>query len=228
MQAAFPTIVLEWAPVQILKLLGWVFFILIVGLAGTIAIIATANSFIDSDTKVKLPSGPLVYTDAWERGYVSAEGTFTIDNDRQAFPLQVTKIQCLRDVKECTAARAEVAFGNMLHVELSTHPIALWNDTTVHFREDATCVQYVYTIDRADKRVFGTRTKKPNVSGCDVFENKSMSLSLVNGFDVWWRLNQEAVAKVVPFMWGGIVAWWLLLVFVGWRWRPSSPPVSLS
>lgn len=215
---------LRGVAVRVLKAIGLALLFLILGAAGTLAIIVGSSSFIDTQTKVKLPSDPFVYTDAWERGYVSAEGTFTIDNDRPAFPIQVTKIRCDRNEKSCTAARAEIAFGHMLHVELSTHEITLWNDTTVHFREDAICVQYIYTIDRANKRVIGTRTTKPNVTGCEIFENKPLTLSLVNGFDVWWRLNQEAVAKVSPFMWGGVVAWWLLLIFFVWRWRRTPAP----
>jgi len=203
-----------------LKLIGWVLLVITFGLVGSLAIIAIANAFIDDQTKVKLPIGPTVYTDAWERGYVSAEGTLTIDNDRQAFPIQVTKIRCYRDEKSCTVARAEVGFGDTLNVELSSHPVSLWNDTALLFHDDAQCVQYVYTIDRTHKRVLGTRTSKPNVSGCSIFENKSLTLSLTNGFDVWWRLNQEAVARVTPFMWSALAAWLLAVLFFGWRWRP--------
>lgn len=209
---------------RILKAIGWAILVLIIGLAGTVAIIAGANSLIDSQTQVRLPSGVFVDTDAWESGYVSAEGSFTIDNDRPAFPIQTTKIRCYRDEKSCTAAKAEIAFGKTLNLELSTHDISLWNDTTVLFREDALCVQYIYTIDRANKRVVGTRTKKPNVNGCEIFENKPLTLSLVNGFDVWWRLNQEAVARVSPFMWAGIATWWLFLFFFVWQRRRSRAP----
>ena len=53
----------------------WIVLVLAIGLAGTVAIIVTANFLVDSQTKVKLPIGPSVYTDAWEQGYVSAEGT---------------------------------------------------------------------------------------------------------------------------------------------------------
>ena len=79
--------------VKILKAIGWISLVLIVGLGCTIAIGYVADSFIESKTGVRLLSGPSVLTDAWDQGYVSAEGTFTIDNDRQAFPIQTTKIR---------------------------------------------------------------------------------------------------------------------------------------
>lgn len=207
--------------VKILKAIGWIFPVLIVGLAGTAAIGYVADSFIESKTGVRLPSGPSVLTDAWDRGYVSAEGTFTIDNDRQAFPIQTTKIRCHRDEKSCTAAKAEISFLRFLDLQLTTHPISLWSNTTILFTEDAMCVQYVYSIDRVNKRVVGTRTKKQNVAGCEIFQSTPLTLSLVDGFAVWMRVNQEAVAKVSPFMWSGMATWWLLLIFVLWRRRCS-------
>jgi hypothetical protein len=208
--------------VHILKLTGWIALVLLIGLAGSIGVVAIAGSAIDDATKVRLPSGPIVFTDSWDRGYVSAEGTFVIDNDRQAFPLQITKMQCYRDDKACTVAMAEVGFGNTLNLELSTQAISLWNSTTIHIRTDATCVEYIYTIDRANKRVLGTRSKKQGVTGCDVFDSKPLTLTLANGFDVWWKLNQEAIAKYSPFMWAGLALWWVTVLLFGWRWRPRS------
>jgi hypothetical protein len=209
--------------VRILKIIGWVVLVFVVGLAGTVAIFVTANSIVDTQTRVRLPSGPIVATDYWDRGYVYAEGTFTIDNDRSAFPIQTSKISCYRDRKSCTRAQAEIAFRDMLNVELTEHDVSLWNETTILFLEDPLCVRYVYTIDRTNKRVFGSRTKKPNVAGCELVDAKPLTLSLVNGFDVWWRLNQEAFARVSPFMWAGIAAWWIALLIFAWSRRPRAP-----
>ena len=206
---------------KVLKAIVWIFFVLIVGLAGSVVVGYVADSFIESKSSVRLPSGPSVFTDAWDRGYVSADGTVSIDNDRQAFPIQTTKIRCYRDEKSCTAAKAEISYLGFLDLELTTHPISLWNNTTILFTEDAMCAQYVYSIDRTNKRVVGTRTKKQNVAGCEIFRSAPLTLSLVDGFTVWQRVNGEAVAKVYPFMWSGIATWWLLLIFIVWRRRRS-------
>jgi hypothetical protein len=209
--------------VRILKLVGWTVLILAIGLAGTVAIGVIAGSLIDSQTKVRLPSGPFVYTDAWEQGDVYAQGTFTIDNARSFSPIQTSVIRCYRDAKSCTTAEARIGFGDMLSVDLSRQKISVWNDTTILFHDDFSCTEYVYTIDRANKRLIGTRTKKPNVSGCEMIEDRPLTLSLVNGFDVWSRLNQEASAKILPFAWASIGAWWIVLLFFGWRLRPRAP-----
>ena len=66
--------------------------------------------------------------------------------------------------------------------------------------QDDRCVEYVYTIDRANKRLIGTRTKKPNVSGCGLIEDRPLlhyPLSTASMFGR--RLNQEAWAKVTAF-----------------------------
>lgn len=204
---------------HVLKTFAWILLLLFLGVLGSLGIFVSAASIID--TKITLPTGPFIYTDAWERGYVSAEGTLTIDNARSAFPLQVTKLRCYREDKVCTGATAEIAFGNMLNLSLFRHDVVLWNNTTLVFREDAACVLYLYTIDRTTKRLVGTRSKKPNVQGCETFEDRSLSLSLVNGFDIWLKLNQESGAKVLPFMWFALAAWWIALGMFGWRLRPK-------
>jgi hypothetical protein len=200
--------------VWILKIVGQLILVFVVGLAGTVAIFVIANLFIDTQTKVMLPSGPIVATDYWDRGYVYAEGTFTIDNDRSAFPIQTSKIGCHRDRKSCTVALAEIAFGGMINIELKEHEVSLWNEATILFLEDALCVQYVYTIDRTNKRVFGTRTKKPDQRGCELVDGKPLTLTFVNGFDVW---HQQIIARVMPFMWAGIAAWWTALLIFAWK-----------
>lgn len=42
-----------------------------------------------------------VFTDYWESGYLSARGTWIIEGDRQAHPLQTTEIHCYRDRRQC-------------------------------------------------------------------------------------------------------------------------------
>src|SRR5262245_51924700 len=96
----------------------------------------TASSVIDSQANVRLPSGPFVSTDAWEKGYVFAEGTFTIDNARSLSPIQTSIIRCYRDEKSCTTAEARIVYGKWLHVDLSRQKISIWNDTTILFHED--------------------------------------------------------------------------------------------
>jgi hypothetical protein len=73
--------------------------------------------------------------------------------------------------------------------------------STITYKTDAACVDYVYTIDRANKRMIGTRTKKPNVGDeCSIAEARPMSLSVSNGYEVWRRLGEEERATVLPYL----------------------------
>ncbi|MEH2498969.1 hypothetical protein V1294_005448 [Bradyrhizobium sp. AZCC 1678] len=205
------------------KAIGLGVLFLFIGLAGTLAIIIAANLLITAQNPIMLRSGISVYTDSWDRGYVMASGTWTMENARQAFPIQTSKIRCIREEKSCTAAQAEISFGNMLHLETYSYDITKWDSTTILFRTDTDCVEYVYTVDRSNKRLVGTRTKKTNTgSDCTMVEDKPLRLTLVDGFDVWKNINQEVEAKYVPFVWLTVAAWWLLLGLIMFlRRRPS-------
>ena len=103
------------------------------------------------------------------------------------------------------------------------YDITKWDSTTILFRTDTDCVEYVYTVDRSNKRLFGTRTKKTNTgSDCTMVEDKPLRLTLVDGFDVWKNINQEVEAKYVPFVWLTVAAWWLLPDLIIFRRRRQS------
>ena len=214
---------------RILKAIGRGVLFLVIGLVGTLAILIGATFLVGTQTPVSLPSGVFVYTDAWDRGYVYASGTWTMENSRQAFPIQTSKIRCNREEKSCTNAQAEISFGKMLHLETYNYDVIKWDGTTIIFRTATDCVEYIYTVDRANKRLFGTRTKKPNTgTDCTMIEDKPLRLTLVDGFDVWKNINQEVEAKYFPFMWMAVAAWWLLLgLIMFWR-RRSTPPSLLA
>jgi hypothetical protein len=197
---------------KLLKAIGWGALLLFIGSVGSLAILIGANSLIGTQTPIRLPPGVLVYTDSWDRGYVYANGTWTMENSRQAFPIQTSKIRCIREEKSCTNAQAEIAFGNMLYLDTYNYDITKWDSTTILFRTSTDCVEFVYTIDRTNKRLFGTRTKKANTgTDCTMIEDKPLTLTLVNGFDVWNKMNQEVEATYHPFMWLAVAAWWLVL-----------------
>lgn len=205
---------------RLLKFVGRFLLTLVLGIAGTIAILVGSGVLIGSENSVRLPSGPFVYTDAWDRGYVVATGTWTMDNARQAFPIQTSKIQCYRELKTCTAAQADIAFGNFLSLETYRYDITRWDNSTILFQTATPCVEYVYTIDRANKRAIGTRTTKANpTEDCSLVENRRLSLTLSDGFEVWSKINQEVERKIVPFMWAGVAVWWIIVALFVWRRR---------
>lgn len=203
------------------KWIGLGVLFLFIGLAGTLGIIIAANSIITAQNPIVLRSGVSVYTESWDRGYVSASGTWTMENARQAFPIQTSKIRCIREEKSCTAAQAEIAVGNMLHLETYDYDITKWDSTTILFRTDTDCVEYVYTVDRSNRRLVGTRTKKANTGpDCTMVEDKPLRLTLVDGFDVWKNINKEVEAKHVPLT---VAGWWVLLGLI--LFRRGRPPL---
>ena len=100
---------------------------LLLGLAGSLAILIVTNRIIDVRGYPRIQSGGLVFTDYWDRGYVQARGTWVFENDtKQAFPRQTTEIKCYRDEKECLSAQAEIAM-DMFTVQTSRYPITSWD-----------------------------------------------------------------------------------------------------
>ena len=82
----------ETTDVRLLKSIGWAVLFVVSGLVGSLAILIGATFLIGTQSPVSLPSGVFVYTDAWDRGYLYASGTWTMENSRQAFPIQTSKI----------------------------------------------------------------------------------------------------------------------------------------
>ena len=106
-----------------LRTIGRIFLLLVLGLAGTIAIFTVSVQIVNSAVPVNLPVGPHVYTSLWDERYVSASGTWVIDNDRHAFPLNTSEITCRRPDSFCTATTARIDY-NTLTLESERSPKA--------------------------------------------------------------------------------------------------------
>src|SRR5262249_17801485 len=111
------------------------------------------------------PSGDgKVFVNLWDRGYVSANGTWVIDQDRMADPINVSNVSCVRNENICYDAQARISrgsFDSYLYSDLERYPIVRWDDSTVQFQNDSTvCVTYIYVIDRATQKLSGRRVKK--------------------------------------------------------------------
>ncbi|MDF2995828.1 MAG: hypothetical protein K0R27_1465 [Xanthobacteraceae bacterium] len=187
------------------------------GIVGTALILCLAVLFTDYP-RASLPTGPRVYVDAWDHGYVHAEGTWIIESQAQAFPLQVTSLTCVRN-QQCTSSTAQIASG-MLSVDASDYRIEAWTiDTLVFTDKSPICVDYVYSISRATQTLAGVRTKKPDARAdtCSWMDKAPLKLSLTNGFDVWKRLADTAWSETQPFFWAALALWWTAVLFFGSR-----------
>jgi len=199
----------------------------LLGIVGTFAILFVAMELVGAMVPVYLPSLS-VQTGSWNE-YASAQGTWTMDNDELAAPLQSTNIVCRRYNMTCTAAQAEIS-SNMLHSELYDYEVMQWDNDVIIFKNTSSdCVDYTYTINRVNERVIATRTtKKTQSDGCLVdISPKPINLTLTDGFKVYWQLYEEGQTKVFPAGWMAFAAWW---IFIGWRllkgWRTSIPTLN--
>jgi hypothetical protein len=187
---------------------------LLLGLAGSVVILIVATDVMDRRGYPQLQSGR-VFTEFWDRGYVTAVGTWVFEDTKQAFPHQTTDIKCYRETKECKSAQAEIAF-DILTVQTETFPITSWDSQSiVYVSTDPLCVTYTYTISRSTNRVTGQRQTKPSspTGSCETFEKRTFALSLRDGFEVWQQLKRDHERNVLPIMYGALGAWWAFIVY---------------
>lgn len=189
---------------------------LLCGCAGSTVILVVVSGVIDRRGSPRLQSGQ-VFTDYWDRGYVSAVGTWVFEDDtKQAFPRQTTDIKCYRETKECQSAQAEIAM-DMLTAQTEHFPITSWDSQSITYvSNDPLCVSFTYTISRSTNRVTGQRQPRPSSStepSCASFEKRTFNLSLRDGFLVWQQLQAEDERVVLPIMYAALGMWWAFIVY---------------
>jgi hypothetical protein len=118
------------------RVVGW----LLIGIAASIALFIGALFSVGPQTN--LPSLQ-VFTNMWEDGFVSASGTWTMKNDRQAFPIQTSKITCRKSEGLCRGSQAQISMGNTLWLDSDYYTIKKWDNTALIFTTDTPCVEYV-------------------------------------------------------------------------------------
>jgi peptidoglycan hydrolase-like protein with peptidoglycan-binding domain len=110
---------------------------------------------------VQLP--PSVFLDeTWDTS-VSATGTWTIVDGRQARPLQTTYIECNRKGKSCVESTAMVQESNQLVLTVDHEDVERWNDQEIVTKpKDRHCVTETLRLSRSQKSV--TRVRAPIIS----------------------------------------------------------------
>jgi len=198
------------------RILLWLF----IGVLGSALIGFVAIASIEYQSLPKIGSGGSVFTSFWDRGFVSATGTWVIEDTKQAFPRQTTEIKCYRDEKQCLSAQAEITFGDTLSLQTERMTITSWDaNTIVYASTEPTCVTYVYTITRASERVTGQRRPKQSANDhCKQFlEQRVLNLTMRDGFQVWQQLQHEVASKTYPYMWVALGLWWACVVYRAFR-----------
>lgn len=160
-----------------------------------VGIVFLASAVVKSRVPVSLPPFANVFPLGDE--YITAIGTWVIEGQKQAFPLQTTQIHCEKELRRCTTSTAQVMLGDQMHVDVRFYEIIEWGKAHVVFVDDApSCVRYIYTIDLITKAVNAVRQKheKPRggAASCDGME-RQLRLTLRGGFEVWNALQEDAI-----------------------------------
>ena len=151
-----------------------------------VATIVMASAVVKSRVPVSLP--PTIQVLALGESFVAARGTWVIEGDKQAFPLQTTQIHCESELRRCTSATSRIGYGDQMLVDIDFHEVTEWGRSRVVFVDDSpACVRYIYTIDLLTQSANAVRLKreKPLIkdASCEGLE-KQLRLTLKGGFDV--------------------------------------------
>lgn len=105
----------------------------------------------------------------WDKGNVSAAGTWTSEGRPEWNPSQVTSLFCWRDWKLCVEATAEYSDGvRSIGVSQRSFSIAHWDEVEiVTERERDSCPVSAIRIDRATQAVTGIRLPDKMSEQCD-------------------------------------------------------------
>lgn len=136
--------------------------------------------------KLRVPVNLPLFDLTLEEELVTARGTWVIEGDKQAFPMQTTKLWCEKESHSCFSARAEIGFGDQLYVEMDHYPITEWSNSQIIFIDNTpSCVSYIFTIDLHTKSVTAIRYKqeKPIYANCEGVKDE-LRMSLKDGYSV--------------------------------------------
>jgi hypothetical protein len=199
-----------------------------IGLTALVIVATIVAGLIVMTTAAKLTEpimpigGKNLFDGLWDKGTVSATGTWTMLNDRPADPIQVTQLRCYRETGLCFEASAKYSLGKYISAEFFPRVIESWTKDVITYSESsALCVVIHYTISRNSNQVTGRRVAiKPTPQGCEGMRQTDVDLAMVDGFEVW-RTERD---RAMP--WTLIGALEALLVvggicLIAWIWWPK-------
>lgn len=156
--------------------------------------------YLESQVNQKVPARLGEKFKVWnfENRYVTVNGTWKSDNKRGEtnliFPMHTTKLRCVKETKICEEARANISTSEsrILMVEMKSHEIESWTNSSIVFKDRNTCAEKTYTIDLISQTVNGIE-KLTNAEGCSK-QNKDYepeTYRLVDGEVVYKELRKQ-------------------------------------
>lgn len=139
----------------------------------------------------------LISTDAWDDGYVFAEGTWDVRGEEMVWPEQTSKINCFRDLGICLEATATVKASRPgtgewhLELELHTYQIERWNavELVTKPRHQTQCVHHVRRFRRLQKAVTGIQGPVSRDEQCEGTARRDVAL--VDGQELSAKLRKK-------------------------------------
>lgn len=160
----------------------------------------TLMFYLESQINQKVPArlGEKFRVWNYENRYVTVNGTWKSDNKRGEsnliFPMHTAKIKCMKETKTCEEARANLSTseGRILMVEMKSHEIESWTNSSIVFKDRDTCLEKIYTIDLISQTVNGIE-KITNAEGCtkQSKEYEPAAFRLVDGEVVYNELRKQ-------------------------------------
>lgn len=136
------------------------------------------------------------------QGYLQVKGTWILEDENIAYPINTSKITCDRTRRECEVTQAEVIVpaiddsddSYMLNVDSNTYSVVSWDASEVVARDSGTCRTSILTINSNSKEVFEV-TRNNETKECR------------EGYLTLPGLDKPRIARLVPG-WNRIYKWW--------------------
>ena len=136
-----------------------------------------------------------VFVDQWTRGYVSADGTWTVTGEDMTSPEQTSNITCDRAQAVCREATARISrmgTTRLLAVDVYTFEIERWNDEEIVTKpRQFGCTGTTHRWIRSEKSLTGVRSTTSNEGSCRAFERRETQLVLEDGNTVAEKLAAQ-------------------------------------
>jgi hypothetical protein len=139
--------------------------------------------------------GKHIILDRWDRGFVSADGTWTVVGEDMASPEQTSNITCDLTDALCREARATISgtgLDRRLTVDLFTFEIERWNEREIVTKPlQFGCTGTAHRWDRTGQSVTGVRSTTSSEGSCRTAERIERRLVLEDGNEVSRRLDEK-------------------------------------
>ena len=140
-----------------------------------------------------------IMIDDWDIGYVKVEGTWVIEQDQMAFPMQTSQIQCDRASKECVSGTARWT-GKNLTSNIEKYVIETWNThEIVMVSKDDQCVRSTMRVLKAQTSVTASQIKIDGNGFCKEI-TPELRLRLEDGMKVHKQLSNEREEQIKKFL----------------------------